>query len=51
MLAKGLGRKIIAESLNIRPKNVDKRRENLMEKLNLHEKEQLMLFAKLMGLL
>jgi PAS domain S-box-containing protein len=50
LLAKGLGRKIIAEILNIRPKTVDKHRENLMEKLNLHEKEELMLFVKLIGL-
>ena len=50
LLAKGLGRKIIAEFLNIRPKTVDKHRENLMEKLSLHEKEELMLFARLIGL-
>lgn len=50
LLAKGLGRKIIAEFLNIRPKTVDKHRENLMEKLSLHEKEELILFARLIGL-
>ena len=50
LLAKGLGRKIIAELLNVRPKTVDKHRENLMEKLSMHEKEEIMLFARLIGL-
>ena len=50
LLAKGHGRKLIAEFLNIKPKTVDKHRENLMEKLNLDEKEDLLLFAKLIGL-
>jgi len=50
MLAKGLGRKMIGDSLNIRPKTVDKHRENLMEKLSLHEKEELVRFAKSIGI-
>ena len=50
MLAKGLGRKMIGDSLNIRPKTVDKHRENLMEKLSLHEIEELVQFAKSIGI-
>ena len=50
LLAKNLSRKIISEYLNISPKTVDKHRENLMEKLNLQEKEDLIQFAKLIGI-
>ena len=50
LLAKDLGRKIIAEKLNISPKTVDKHKENLLEKLSLQENEELKLFAKLIGI-
>ena len=49
LLSKGHGRRIVAEFLNISPKTVDKHRANLMEKLNLHEKEELIVFAKTIG--
>ncbi len=51
LLARGLSRKIIAETLKISPKTVDKHRENLMEKLNLYTIEGLVQFARLIGLL
>ena len=51
LLTKGLGRKIVADFLDIRPKTVDKHRANLMEKLNLYEKEELTVFAKMIGIL
>ena len=50
LLVREYERKFIAEYLNISAKTVDKHRENLMEKLNLHEKKELMQFAKLIGL-
>ncbi len=50
LVAKGRSRNIIAETLNIRPKTVDKHRSNLMEKLILREKAELEQFAKLVGL-
>ncbi len=50
LLVKGRGRQIIAETLNISPKTVDKHRENLMEKLNLYTIEGTVQFAKLIGL-
>ncbi len=50
LVAKGRSRNIIAETLNIRPKTVDKHRSNLMEKLILREKDELEQFAKLVGL-
>ena len=49
LFVKGRGRKIIAETLNISPKTVDKHRENLMEKLNLYTIEETVQFAKLIG--
>jgi len=50
LVAKGCGRKIIAEALNIRPKTVDKHRSNLTEKLNLRKKAEILQFAKLIWL-
>lgn len=50
LLVKGRGRKIIAETLNISSKTVDKHRENMMEKLNLYTIAGIVQFAKLIGL-
>lgn len=50
LLAKGISRKIIAETLSISPKTVDKHRENLMDKLNIYKVEEILQFAKLIGL-
>ncbi len=50
LLVKGLSRNIVAETLNISPKTVDKHRENLMEKLNLYTIKGIVRFAKLIGL-
>jgi len=50
LLVKGLTRQIIAETLSISSKTVDKHRENLMEKLNLYTIEGLVQFARLLGL-
>ena len=50
LLVKGRSRKIIAETLNISPKTVDKHRENLMEKLSLQTFEEAVQFARLIGL-
>lgn len=50
LLVKGLTRQIIAETLDISSKTVDKHRENLMEKLNLYTIEGLVQFARLLGL-
>ncbi len=50
LLARGYGRQVIADYLDIRPKTVDKHRENLMEKLSLHKIEELLVFSKLIGI-
>lgn len=47
LVTKERSRKIIADTLNISPKTVDKHRSNLMEKLMLHEKAEIEQFAKL----
>ncbi len=51
LLVKGPSRKIIAETLNISPKTVDKHRENLMVKLSLYTMEEAVQFARLIGLI
>lgn len=51
LVSKDRSRKIIAETLNISPKTVDRHRSNLMEKLNLYKEAEIVQFAKLIGLL
>ena len=50
LVAKGRNRRIIADTLNIRPKTVDKHISNLTEKLNLRNKDEIVQFATLVGL-
>ena len=50
LLAKGLGRQAIADSLRISPKTADKHRENLMDKLDLTDVKGATQFADLMKL-
>ncbi len=49
-LARGKGRQIISESINISPKTVDKHKENLMNKLNLLTLEDVVEFARLINM-
>jgi FixJ family two-component response regulator len=49
LIVKGRNRQIIADTLNVSPKTVDKHKENLMEKLILREIEEIVQFAKLIG--
>jgi two-component system, NarL family, response regulator NreC len=50
LLVKGRSRKVIAETLNISPKTVDRHRINLSEKLNLYKEIDYVKLAKLIGL-
>jgi len=50
LLVKGRSRKIIAETLNISPKTVDRHRINLSEKLSLYKEIDYVKFAKQIGL-
>ena len=50
LMAKGRSRKVIAETLNISPKTVDRHRINLSEKLDLHKEIEYAKFARLIGL-
>ena len=50
LIVKGRSRKIIAESLNISPKTVDRHRINLSEKLELFKEIEFVNFAKSIGL-
>lgn len=50
LLAKGHSRQVISEILNFNPKTADKHKENLMEKLNLHNIEGIIEFARLIRL-
>lgn len=50
LLAKGHSRQVISEILNFNPKTADKHKENLMEKLNLHNAEGIIEFARLIRL-
>jgi PAS domain S-box-containing protein len=47
LLAKGHSRQVISEILKFSPKTADKHKENLMEKLNLHDLEDIIRFARL----
>ncbi len=49
LMVRGRSRQVIADTLNISPKTVDKHKENLMEKLNLREIEEIVQFGKLIG--
>ncbi len=49
LMVKGRSRQIIADTLNVSPKTVDKHRENLMEKLSMRQIEKIVQFAKLIG--
>jgi DNA-binding NarL/FixJ family response regulator len=51
LMVKGRSRKVLAETLNISPKTVDRHRCNLMEKLNLRKEAEILQFAKLIGLM
>ena len=51
LLAKGHGRQVISETLRFSPKTADKHKENLMEKLNLHDPEAIIEFARLIKLI
>ena len=50
LLVKGHSRQTIAEMLKISPKTADKHKENLMDKLKLSTKENLIEFAGLIRL-
>ncbi len=50
LIVKGRSRKVLAETLRISPKTVDRHRCNLMEKLNLRKEAEILQFAKLIGL-
>ena len=51
LMVKGLSRHIIADTLSVSPKTVDKHKENLMEKLVLRETKEIVKFAKLIGVI
>jgi DNA-binding NarL/FixJ family response regulator len=51
LMVKGRSRKVLAETLSISPKTVDRHRCNLMEKLNLRKEAEILQFAKLIGLM
>jgi two-component system, NarL family, response regulator NreC len=51
LLVKGRSRKIIAETLNISPKTVDRHRINLSEKLELYKEIEFVDFARMIGLM
>jgi PAS domain S-box-containing protein len=50
LLAKGQSRQVISEILKFSPKTADKHKENLMVKLNLHDLEGIIEFARLIRL-
>jgi two-component system, NarL family, response regulator NreC len=50
LIVKGRSRRVIAESLNISPKTVDRHRINLSEKLELYKEIEFVKFAMLIGL-
>lgn len=50
LMVKGRSRKVIAETLNISPKTVDRHRSNLTEKLKLRGEVEIVQFARLIGL-
>lgn len=50
MLVQGISRRVIAETLKISPKTVDKHKENLMDKLHLYTTNGIVNFGELLGL-
>lgn len=50
LMVKDRSRNVIAKTLHISPKTVDRHRSNLLEKLNLRKERDIMEFAKLVGL-
>ncbi len=50
LMVKGRSRNVIAGTLHISPKTVDRHRSNLLEKLNLRKEGELQEFARLIGL-
>lgn len=50
LMVKGRSRNVIAETLHISPKTVDRHRSNLLEKLNLHKEGEILDFARKVGL-
>jgi DNA-binding NarL/FixJ family response regulator len=50
LLLKSYSRSVIAETLNISPKTVDRHRTNLLDKLKLRKETEILQFAKLIGL-
>jgi two-component system response regulator NreC len=51
MLAEGASNQEIAESLVISPKTVERHRENIMRKLNLHSRSELVRYAIRKGII
>lgn len=51
MLAEGASNQEIAESLTISPKTVERHRENIMHKLNLHSRSELVRYAIRKGII
>lgn len=51
LLVKGRSRNLIAETLHISPKTVDRHRSNLLGKLNLRKESEVLEFARLVGLI
>ena len=51
LLADGAGNQEIAEQLNISPKTVERHRENIMRKLNLHSRTELVRYAIRRGII
>ena len=50
LMVKGRSRSVIAQTLHISPKTVDRHKSNLLEKLNLQKELELLEFARLVGL-
>ena len=50
LIVNGRSRNVIAETLHISPKTVDRHRSNLLEKLSLRKEGEIMEFARLVGL-
>ncbi len=51
LLAKGCSRSIMAETLNISPKTVDRHRSNLLSKLKMRKDAEILEFSRLIGLI
>lgn len=50
LLIKGCSRSVMAETLNISPKTVDRHKANLLDKLKLRKETEILQFANLIGL-